>query len=37
MYEFTFTIVDGVPKLDRRADLSYELNVGVVYVETPVW
>jgi hypothetical protein len=26
MYEFTFTIVDGVPKIDRREDLSHDLN-----------
>ena len=26
MYEFTFTIVDGVPKIDRRDDLSHDLN-----------
>jgi hypothetical protein len=26
MYEFTFTIVDGIAKIDRRDDLSYELN-----------
>ena len=26
MYEFTFTIVDGVPKIDKRDDLSHDLN-----------
>jgi len=26
MYDFTFTIVDGVPKIDRRDDLSHDLN-----------
>ena len=26
MYDFTFTIVDGVPKIDRRDDLSDNLN-----------
>ena len=26
MYEFTFTIVDGVPKIDKREDLSHDLN-----------
>ena len=26
MYDFTFTIVDGVPKIDRREDLSHDLN-----------
>ena len=26
MYEFTYTIVDGVPTIDRREDLSDTLN-----------
>ena len=26
MYEFTFTIVDGVPTIDKRDDLSHDLN-----------
>lgn len=26
MYDFTFTIVDGVPKIDKREDLSHDLN-----------
>ena len=26
MYEFTYTIVDGVPTIDRRDDLSDDLN-----------
>jgi hypothetical protein len=26
MYEFTFIVVDGVPKIDQRDDLSHDLN-----------
>jgi hypothetical protein len=26
MYDFTFTIVDGVPTIDKREDLSHDLN-----------
>jgi len=32
MYEFTFTIVDGVPKIDRREDLSDALNEQAEYM-----
>ena len=30
MYEFTYTIVDGVPTIDRRDDLSDDLNKQAV-------
>ena len=30
MYEFTYTIVDGVPTIDRRDDLSDDLNEQAV-------
>jgi hypothetical protein len=32
MYEFTFTIIDGVPKIDRREDLSDALNEQAEYM-----
>jgi hypothetical protein len=32
MYDFTFTIVDGIPKIDRREDLSDALNEQAEYM-----